>query len=87
MDSETSFSEESKPYSCSVEDEHFLPNLYMQSEKSKKAGNAPSTTSLVDFLIASYGNDGSEISLLEEDMNFNARAAALSVSNPQCLSC
>ncbi|KAI3927853.1 hypothetical protein MKW98_023454 [Papaver atlanticum] len=49
-----------------------------QSEKSKKAGNAPSTTSLVDFLIASYGNDGSEISLLEEDMNFNARAAALS---------
>ncbi|KAI3979738.1 hypothetical protein MKX01_013833 [Papaver californicum] len=49
-----------------------------QSEKSKKAGNAPSTSTLVDILIASYGNDGSEILLLEEDMNFNSRAAALS---------
>ncbi|GMI80091.1 hypothetical protein like AT5G19210 [Hibiscus trionum] len=48
-----------------------------QSEKSKKAGNAPSTTLLIDFLRTSY--DGSlEILLLEENMNFNSRAASLS---------
>ncbi|KAK8998756.1 hypothetical protein V6N11_069943 [Hibiscus sabdariffa] len=48
-----------------------------QSEKSKKAGKAPSTTLLIDFLRTSY--DGSlEILLLEEDMNFNSRAASLS---------
>ncbi|KAL5541631.1 hypothetical protein UlMin_009341 [Ulmus minor] len=48
-----------------------------QSEKSKKAGNAPSTTLLIDFLKTSY-NGSSEILLLEEDMNFNLRAASLS---------
>ncbi|KAF3457184.1 hypothetical protein FNV43_RR01841 [Rhamnella rubrinervis] len=48
-----------------------------QSEKSKKAGNAPSTTLLIDFLKASY-TGGSEVLLLEEDMNFNLRAASLS---------
>nr|XP_048333058.1 DEAD-box ATP-dependent RNA helicase 58, chloroplastic isoform X3 [Ziziphus jujuba var. spinosa] len=48
-----------------------------QSEKSKKAGNAPQTTLLINFLKASYGGD-SEILLLEEDMNFNSRAASLS---------
>ncbi|GMY27438.1 DEAD-box ATP-dependent RNA helicase 58, chloroplastic isoform X1 [Fagus crenata] len=48
-----------------------------QSEKSKKAGNAPPTTSLVDFLRASYVGC-SDIHLLEEDMNFNSRAASLS---------
>jgi hypothetical protein len=51
----------------------------VQSEKSKKAGNAPPTTSLVDFLRASYVGC-SDIHLLEEDMNFNSRAASLSVS-------
>ncbi|KDP40132.1 hypothetical protein JCGZ_02130 [Jatropha curcas] len=48
-----------------------------QSEKSKKAGNAPPTTLLIDFLKSSY--DGcSDLLLLEEDMNFNSRAASLS---------
>ncbi|KAF4378861.1 hypothetical protein G4B88_008331 [Cannabis sativa] len=48
-----------------------------QSEKSKKAGNAPPTTLLMDFLTASYKGD-SDILLLEEDMNFNLRATSLS---------
>ncbi|KAB1214231.1 DEAD-box ATP-dependent RNA helicase 58, chloroplastic [Morella rubra] len=48
-----------------------------QSEKSKKAGNAPSTTLLVDFLKASH-LVCSDIHLLEEDTNFNLRAASLS---------
>ncbi|XP_024197016.1 DEAD-box ATP-dependent RNA helicase 58, chloroplastic isoform X3 [Rosa chinensis] len=48
-----------------------------QSEKSKKAGNAPPPTLLVDFLKASY-QGCSDILLLEEDMNFNSRAASLS---------
>ncbi|XP_031276585.1 DEAD-box ATP-dependent RNA helicase 58, chloroplastic isoform X2 [Pistacia vera] len=48
-----------------------------QSEKSKKAGNSPSTTLLIDFLKTSYGGS-SDILLLEEDMNFNSRAASLS---------
>ncbi|KAJ4847294.1 DEAD-box ATP-dependent RNA helicase 58, chloroplastic [Turnera subulata] len=48
-----------------------------QSEKSKKAGNAPSTTLLMDFLKTSY-QGGLEILLLEEDMNFNLRASSLS---------
>ncbi|KAK9146712.1 hypothetical protein Sjap_006615 [Stephania japonica] len=48
-----------------------------QSEKSKKAGNAPPTTSVIDFLKASYSKC-SEILLLEEEMNFNLRAASLS---------
>lgn len=52
----------------------------MQSEKSKKAGNSPSTTLLVDFLKTSYVGS-SEILLLEEDMNFNSRATSLLVSS------
>lgn len=56
--------------------------LRMQSEKSKKAGNAPSTTLLVDFLKASH-LVCSDIHLLEEDTNFNLRAASLSVSEVQ----
>ncbi|XP_062108418.1 DEAD-box ATP-dependent RNA helicase 58, chloroplastic isoform X1 [Humulus lupulus] len=48
-----------------------------QSEKSKKAGNVPPTTLLVDFLMASYNGD-SDVLLLEEDMNFNLRATSLS---------
>lgn len=47
-----------------------------QSEKSKKAGNDPSTTLLIEFLKTSY-NGSLEILLLEEDMNFNSRAASL----------
>ncbi|CDO99013.1 unnamed protein product [Coffea canephora] len=47
-----------------------------QSEKSKKAGNAPPTTILFDFLKASFLGC-STIILLEEDMNFNQRAASL----------
>ncbi|KAF2287905.1 hypothetical protein GH714_003187 [Hevea brasiliensis] len=47
-----------------------------QSEKSKRAGNAPPTTLLIDFLKTSYG-DCSDILLMEEDMNFNLRAASL----------
>ena len=54
----------------------------MQSEKSKKAGNVPSTTLLVDFLKASYVGC-SDIHLLEEDTNFNLRAAYLGVSTVQ----
>ncbi|GAU18355.1 hypothetical protein TSUD_202440 [Trifolium subterraneum] len=47
-----------------------------QSEKSKKAGNAPSTSLVIDFLKTSY--QGSlDILLLEDDMNFNSRAASL----------
>ncbi|KAE9602116.1 putative RNA helicase [Lupinus albus] len=47
-----------------------------QSEKSKKAGNSPSTSLVCDFLKASY--QGSlDIFLLEDDMNFNSRAASL----------
>ncbi|XP_059632544.1 DEAD-box ATP-dependent RNA helicase 58, chloroplastic isoform X2 [Cornus florida] len=48
-----------------------------QSEKSKKAGNAPATTLLVDFLKTSH-TGCSDILLLEEDMNFNSRTASLS---------
>lgn len=48
-----------------------------QSEKSKKAGNPPPTTLLMDFLKYSY-KGGSEILLLEEDMNINSRTATLS---------
>ncbi|XP_056158423.1 DEAD-box ATP-dependent RNA helicase 58, chloroplastic isoform X3 [Syzygium oleosum] len=47
-----------------------------QSEKSKKTGNVPPTTLLLEFLKNSYGSC-SNILLLEEDMNFNARAASL----------
>ncbi|CAI0559906.1 unnamed protein product [Linum tenue] len=48
-----------------------------QSEKSKKAGNAASTVLLVVFLNTSY-RGSSDVLLLEEDMNFNSRAASLS---------
>ncbi|XP_059311859.1 DEAD-box ATP-dependent RNA helicase 58, chloroplastic isoform X1 [Lycium ferocissimum] len=48
-----------------------------QSEKSKKTGSAPTTTLLVDFLRSSSGRF-SDVSLLEEDMNFNQRASSLS---------
>nr|GMC51148.1 DEAD-box ATP-dependent RNA helicase 58, chloroplastic isoform X2 [Ipomoea batatas] len=48
----------------------------VQSEKSKKAGDPPPTTLLVNFLKSSLMGF-SEISLLEEDMNFNQRAASL----------
>lgn len=54
--------------------------ILLQSEKSKKAGNAPPTTILMDFLKDSY-KGGSEILLLEEDMNINSRTASLSVSS------
>ncbi|TYG50442.1 hypothetical protein ES288_D10G175400v1 [Gossypium darwinii] len=46
------------------------------SEKSKKSGQASSTTVLIDFLRASYEGP-LDILLLEEDMNFNSRAASL----------
>ncbi|KAM7462750.1 hypothetical protein LguiA_030871 [Lonicera macranthoides] len=48
-----------------------------QSEKSKNAGNAQPTTLLIDRLKSSHAGN-SEILLLEEDMNFNSRAASLS---------
>ncbi|XP_010551761.1 PREDICTED: DEAD-box ATP-dependent RNA helicase 58, chloroplastic isoform X1 [Tarenaya hassleriana] len=47
-----------------------------QSEKSKKAGNAPSTTMLIEFLKTSY-KGLLDVLLLEEDMNFNSRTASL----------
>ncbi|XP_045809250.1 DEAD-box ATP-dependent RNA helicase 58, chloroplastic isoform X1 [Trifolium pratense] len=47
-----------------------------QSEKSKKAGNAPSTSLVIDFLKTSY-HGSLDILLLEDDMNFNSRAASL----------
>lgn len=50
-----------------------------QSEKSKRAGNAPPTTVVIDFLKTNYGG-GCDIFLMEEDMNFHSRAASLSVS-------
>ncbi|KAL0414573.1 UNVERIFIED_CONTAM: DEAD-box ATP-dependent RNA helicase 58, chloroplastic [Sesamum radiatum] len=48
-----------------------------QSEKSKKAGNAPPTTALFEFLKTSSG-ECLELVLLEEDMNINQRATSLS---------
>ncbi|XP_058753976.1 DEAD-box ATP-dependent RNA helicase 58, chloroplastic isoform X2 [Vicia villosa] len=47
-----------------------------QSEKSKKTGNAPSTSLVIDFLKTSY-HGSLDIILLEDDMNFNSRAASL----------
>ncbi|KAL5066250.1 hypothetical protein RYX36_027987 [Vicia faba] len=47
-----------------------------QSEKSKKTGNAPSTSLVIDFLKTSY-HGSLNILLLEDDMNFNSRAASL----------
>ncbi|XAR57227.1 RNA helicase [Bertholletia excelsa] len=49
-----------------------------QSEKSKKAGQGPPTTLLIEFLKTSHAGS-SDILLLEESMNFNSRAASLSV--------
>ncbi|KAL6975284.1 hypothetical protein U1Q18_024077 [Sarracenia purpurea var. burkii] len=51
----------------------------MKSEKSKKAGQAPLTTLIIEFLRTSH-TKSSDILLLEEDVNFNLRAASLSVS-------
>ncbi|TKW37000.1 hypothetical protein SEVIR_1G019000v4 [Setaria viridis] len=48
-----------------------------QSERSKKAGNPPSTAVVVEFLRNSY-KGSLDVLLLEEDMNFNARAASFS---------
>ncbi|XP_071737039.1 DEAD-box ATP-dependent RNA helicase 58, chloroplastic [Rutidosis leptorrhynchoides] len=48
-----------------------------QSEKSKKAGNAPATTIVIDALKNSYVGSH-EILLLEEKLNFNSRAASFS---------
>ncbi|XP_021716910.1 DEAD-box ATP-dependent RNA helicase 58, chloroplastic-like isoform X2 [Chenopodium quinoa] len=47
-----------------------------QSEKSKKAGDIPTTTLLIEHLKSSC-EEFSNISLLEEDQNFNSRAASL----------
>ncbi|XP_021761107.1 DEAD-box ATP-dependent RNA helicase 58, chloroplastic-like isoform X4 [Chenopodium quinoa] len=47
-----------------------------QSEKSKKAGDIPTTTLLIEHLKSSC-DEFSNISLLEEDQNFNSRAASL----------
>uniref|UniRef100_A0ACD5XHE0 Uncharacterized protein n=1 Tax=Avena sativa TaxID=4498 RepID=A0ACD5XHE0_AVESA len=46
-----------------------------QSEKSKRAGNAPSSTLVVEFLRTEYKGT-LEVLLLDEDMNFNARATS-----------
>nr|XP_043628673.1 DEAD-box ATP-dependent RNA helicase 58, chloroplastic [Erigeron canadensis] len=48
-----------------------------QSEKSKKAGNAPATTVVVDALKNSHVRSH-EVLLLEEKLNFNSRAASFS---------
>lgn len=57
-------------------------NLFVnfgQSEKSKKAGQPPSTALVLDFLKASY-RGGLEVLLLDDDMNFNARAGSFTVN-------
>ncbi|XP_043697927.1 DEAD-box ATP-dependent RNA helicase 58, chloroplastic isoform X2 [Telopea speciosissima] len=48
-----------------------------QSEKSKKAGNSPSSICVIEFLRTSYA-EYSEILLLEQNMNFNLRVTSLS---------
>ncbi|GJN16607.1 hypothetical protein PR202_gb03611 [Eleusine coracana subsp. coracana] len=48
-----------------------------QSERSKKAGNPPSTTIVNEFLKSTYKGSLDAL-LLEEDMNFNARATSFS---------
>jgi hypothetical protein len=53
----------------------------LQSEKSKRAGNPPSSTLVVEFLRTEY-KGSLEVLLLEEDMNFNARATSFTVSSP-----
>lgn len=52
--------------------------LCMQSEKSKKAGNPSPTFTVTESLRNII--EGLEIILLEEEMNFNARASSLMVS-------
>ncbi|XP_073302509.1 DEAD-box ATP-dependent RNA helicase 58, chloroplastic isoform X2 [Primulina huaijiensis] len=47
-----------------------------QSEKSKKSGDSPPTTLLVEFLRTSH-RECPEIVMLEEEMNFNQRAASI----------
>ncbi|XP_021716913.1 DEAD-box ATP-dependent RNA helicase 58, chloroplastic-like isoform X5 [Chenopodium quinoa] len=49
---------------------------WTKSEKSKKAGDIPTTTLLIEHLKSSC-EEFSNISLLEEDQNFNSRAASL----------
>ncbi|KAI7736392.1 hypothetical protein M8C21_025516, partial [Ambrosia artemisiifolia] len=49
------------------------------SEKSKKAGNAPATSVVIDVLKNSH-QGSHEILLLEEKINFNSRAASFSVN-------
>ncbi|KAF7033825.1 hypothetical protein CFC21_044902 [Triticum aestivum] len=46
-----------------------------QSEKSKRAGNPPPSTLVVEFLRTEYKGI-LEVLVLEEDMNFNARATS-----------
>lgn len=46
-----------------------------QSEKSKRAGNPPSSILVVEFMRTAY-NGSLEVLLLEENMNFNARATS-----------
>lgn len=58
----------------------------LQSERSKKAGQAPPTTLLVDSLKALHAG-GSDLILLEESINFNERAASLLVSLCLILKC
>ncbi|XP_049934149.1 DEAD-box ATP-dependent RNA helicase 58, chloroplastic isoform X2 [Nymphaea colorata] len=48
-----------------------------QSEKSKKAGKPPTSTSIIEFLRTAC-TEGTEIHVLDEETNFNARAASLS---------
>ncbi|KAJ1704259.1 hypothetical protein LUZ63_004038 [Rhynchospora breviuscula] len=48
-----------------------------QSEKSKKAGHIPSTTLVYEFLKDSYYGE-LDVLVLEQDMNFNARATSFS---------
>ncbi|KAK6913893.1 DEAD/DEAH box helicase domain [Dillenia turbinata] len=49
-----------------------------QSEKSKRAGNPPASTLVIDFLKTTSYGQCSDILLLEEDMNFNLRTTSLS---------
>ncbi|CAL5395520.1 unnamed protein product [Camellia sinensis] len=59
-------------------------SVSVQSEKSKKAGHAPPTTLLIDLLKTSLPGCF-DILMLEEDMNFNLRAASLSVNTVQLM--
>ncbi|KAL5072652.1 hypothetical protein RYX36_011636, partial [Vicia faba] len=50
--------------------------VHKQSEKSKKTGNAPSTSLVIHFLKTSY-HGSLNILKIQDDMNFNSRAASL----------